>query len=452
MRIRTTIKASAIVLLILGNSLGVSAEAIADNAARLNADLTPMGAERAGNASGTIPAWTQKPLTSPEQYHVGDHHPDPFAGEGTLYTVDLANAGQHATVLTDAHRAMLQRYPDYRMRVFPTHRTAHYPERIYNAVQQNALHARLAKNGEGVTNAGGASPFPVPRDAKEVMWNHKLRYRGEAVETFAGAAVVDAQGRYDLTMLDVTLKFVYSDPDRELNSRDNTAFMLLGATTAPAKLAGNKLLVHEFIDALQEPRKSWLFLSGQRRVRRAPDIGYDAPVQMSDSLAVVDNTDMFSGAMDRFDWKLLGKEEKLIPYNSYQLHSDERQYDDILKPRHLNPDFVRYELHRVWVVEATVKKGTRHRYSKRIFYLDEDSWQIAVVEQYDGRGNLVSVAEGHPINYYEKPVFWYTLEVIYNLENQNYYASGLDNQEKMYDFSADPEQSYFSPSSLARMR
>lgn len=443
---------TTICILLLSTQFMARAHASANDAARLQQDLTPMGAERDGNAEGTIPAWQPHPLEIPKAYHQGDHHPDPFAAETPLYRVDHTNIDKFGAQLTEAHRAMLQRYPEFGLQVFPSHRTATYPERIYKAVAQNAVHAKLVQGGEGVINASGGSPFPIPNDAYEVMWNHKLRYRGEAVETFAGSAVVDAKGQFTMTKVDATLKFIFSDPDRELNTRDNTAFMLLGATTAPAKIAGNKLLVHEFIDSLQEPRKSWLFLSGQRRVRRAPDIGYDAPVLMSDSLAVVDNTDMFSGAMDRFDWKLLGKQEKLIPYNAYPLHSAEQQYDNILKPRHLNPDVLRYELHRVWVVEATVKKGLRHRYAKRVFYLDEDSWQVAVVEQYDGKGNLVSVAEGHPINYYEKPVFWYTLEVVYNLDNQHYYATGLDNQEKMYDFSIDPKLSYFTPANLARLR
>lgn len=429
-------------------SLGVTAADVT----RLGKDLTPMGAEWAGNSAGTIPAWQPSPIAIPEDYQSGMHHPDPFTAERPLYQVNKTNLADHKEQLTEGHRQMLQRYQGFHLQVFPSHRTAVYPDRIYHAVRQNAVHARLDQGGEGVINASGGSPFPIPRNAYEVMWNHKLRYRGEAVETFAGSAVVDAKGQYSLTKIDATLKFVYSDPDREANTRDNTAFLLLGATTAPAKLAGNKLLVHEFIDSLQEPRKSWLFLSGQRRVRRAPDIGYDAPNLMSDSIAVVDNTDMFSGAMDRFDWTLVGKQEKLIPYNAYRLHGAEQQYDHILTPLHLNPELLRYELHRVWVVEATVKQGTRHRYAKRVFYLDEDSWQVAVVEQYDAKGNLVSVAEGHPINYYEKPLFWYTLEVIYNLDNGTYYATGLDNQEKMYDFSVDPKLSYFTPSSLARMR
>ena len=439
-------------LTLLSGSANVLANVSAEEAKKLNGELTPMGAERNGSADGLIPAWTGETPKAPAGFKPGDHHPDPYAGEKPLFVIDASNAAKYADHLTAAHLAMLKLYPDFKMPVYPTHRSATYPQWIYQAVYQNALHAKLTDDGEGVVHASGGSPFPIPHNAYEVMWNHKLRYRGEAVETFANSAVVNARGQYNLIKTDTTIRFQYSDPKRDPDGDDDRAILLLGATVAPPKLAGNRLLVHEYIDSLQNPRKAWIFLSGQRRVRRAPDIGYDAPVLISDSIAVVDNTDMFSGAMDRFNWKLLGKREIYIPYNAYALHSDKNSYDDILKPRHLNTDLLRYELHRVWVVEADLKASRHHRYAKRVFYLDEDSWQIAVMEQYDSRGELVSVGEGFPINYYENPLFWYATEVIYNLNNQSYYASGLDNQEKMSDFSVKPKISMFSPSSLTRMR
>lgn len=394
-----------------------------------------------GDAHSTLP-----------DHKTGDHHVDPFAGDQPRLVINRSNMEQYADQLSAAHRVMLRQYPDFVLNVYPSRRTATYPQRIYDAVYENALHAELVDNGEGLIHASTSSPFPIPDNAYEVIWNHKLRYRGEAVHTYAGSAVVNNKGQFTLRKTDTLIKFMYSDPQRSRETEDELAIMLLGQTTAPPKLAGNKLLVHEFINSKKEPRKSWINLSGQRRTRRAPDIGYDAPILISDSIAVVDNTDLFSGAMDRFDWQLKGKKELFIPYNSYTLHSDSLQYENLLQARHPNPQLLRYELHRVWVVEATIKKGFRHRYAKRVFYIDEDSWQIALLEQYDGKGNLMSLAEGHPINYFEKPLFWYTLEVIYDLEKEMYYASGLDNQEKMYDFSVDPRASYFAPATLSRLR
>ena len=77
----------------------------------------------------------------------------------------------------------------------------------------------------------------------------------------------------------------------------------------------------------------------------------------------------------------------------------------------MNPDHLRYELHRVWVVDATLKKGERHIYKRRTFYIDEDSWQILLVDQYDNRDQLWRVSEGHAITYYDLPTVWTSAEV-----------------------------------------
>ena len=85
---------------------------------------------------------------------------------------------------------------------------------------------------------------------------------------------------------------------------------------------------------------------------------------------------MFNGAPDRYDWKLIGKKELYIPYNAYRLDSPQLKYSDIIKPGHINRDLTRYELHRVWEVEATLKTGERHIYAKRHFFIDEDTGRL----------------------------------------------------------------------------
>ena len=157
---------------------------------------------------------------------------------------------------------------------------------------------------------------------------------------------------------------------------------------------------------------------------------------------------MFSGATDRYDWKLVGKKEMYVPYNSYKLHSDSLRYKDILTPLHINPDHLRYELHRVWVVEATLKKGARHVYKRRTFYIDEDSWQILLMDQYDNRDQLWRVSEGHVINYYDVPTLWTTLEVHTDLQAGRYLAIGLNNEDAMHDFSVKLTPANFTPAAL----
>jgi len=208
--------------------------------------------------------------------------------------------------------------------------------------------------------------------------------------------------------------------------------------------------VHETMDQIKTPRQAWTYNTGQRRVRRAPNVAYDAPGTASDGLRTTDDFDMFNGAPNRYTWKLKGKQELLIPYNDYRLHSDKVQYKDILQPGHINPDLVRYEKHRVWVVEANLKADTRHTYKKRVFYIDEDSWQIAITDIYDNRDELYRVGVAHGLNYYEVPTQWSTLEVFHDLQSRRYIAMGLDNQAKMYDFSVELTDNEFTPSALRR--
>ncbi|MEX2045309.1 MAG: DUF1329 domain-containing protein, partial [Opitutus sp.] len=147
---------------------------------------------------------------------------------------------------------------------------------------------------------------------------------------------------------------------------------------------------------------------------------------------------------------IVGRKEMIVPYNSYRLHGKNLKYSDILQPRHINQDLTRYELHRVWVVDATIKQGTSHLYARRTFYIDEDSWQILIADQYDRRGEMWRVSEAHCINYYDAQTFWSTLEVHIDLQNGRYLAIGLDNEARMYDFDIKRSPADYTPDSLRR--
>ena len=447
--IKMIIRDSILVFLLFASTMQASLAAVSETqAARLGADLSPIGAKRAGNKDGSIPKWENETPKAIGNFSSGDHHPNPFPDDKPLFTINSTNASEYDTLLSEGHKILLKNNPKTFLQVYQTRRTATYPDKVYKNAKQNAVSATLVDSGEGVDGSIGAVPFPIPKDGYEVMWNHKLRYRGEAVKTYSASTVVNTNGAHSLMKVEATIKFKFASKKKKTNEAIN----LVGKTTSPPRMAGNKLLMHESINSFDEPRQTWIYMAGQRRTRRAPDISHDAPYPGTDGIVLVDNTDMFNGALDRFEWELIGKKELFIPYNSYDLHSAETEYDEILQPGSLNPMLSRYERHRVWVVEATLKSGFRHRFSKRVFYIDEDSWQVALVDQYDGRGNLFSFSEGHPINYYENPLFWYTLEAVYNLQDGRYYVSGLDNQERMYDFSVKPRDGLFKPASLARMR
>lgn len=438
----------------LASFLGCAAYAAVPEteASRLGKDLTPLGAEAAGNADGSIPAWNGGILTPPAGYKPGDHHPDPFANDQPLYTVTPANAAQYAEKLTAGSQALLKAYPDYKMIVYPTRRSASNPQRIYDATRANATSAQLAEGGNGIKGAIVGVPFPIPHSGLEVLWNFLTRYRGVAAARHIDQAAVERGGGYQLVKFEDEFLFNYTRPDITVKELEdgNVLIYFKQATTSPARLAGTILVVWETLDQVKEPRRAWQYNAGRRRVTRAPNVAYDNPGTNADGQRTSDQFDMFNGAPDRYEWKLIGKKEMLVPYNSYKLHSGSVKVANILKPLHINQDLARYELHRVWVVDATVKPGMSHLYSRRTLYLDEDSWQVLAADQYDGRGQMWRVSEAHCINYYDAQTFWSTLEVHTDLLNGRYLAVGLDNENPMYDFTIKRSPSDYTADALRR--
>ena len=436
------------VLLLAACACQVQAKVDATQAARLGQDLTPLGAERAGNATGSIPTWTGG-VQPPAGYTRGMHHPDPFAADPVLYKVDHSNVAQYAALLPEGQRALLERYPDYYLRVFPSRRSASAPQRIYDATRENAITAELIANGNGIKGAYAGIPFPMPQDGMEVIWNHVLHYKGDQTHMVNNQAVV-INGRASFIKRDRHVFYVYNREGMAEQALDNTLLYYKYRVTAPAKLSGTSLVVQDPMDQVLSIRKAWRYSPSDRRVRRLPSLAYDSLQPDTSGLATADVVDSFNGAPDRYEWTLVGKREMLMPYNSYAVHQQGIPYNEIVGPRTLNPQLLRYELHRVWIVEANLRKGFDHPYDKRRFYIDEDSWQILAVDLFDEDNELIGLQESHPISYYEVPMFASTLETLYHLKDGNYFVDGLDNNEQMYDFDVRLSPRDFSPAALRR--
>ncbi|ABV37088.1 protein of unknown function DUF1329 [Shewanella sediminis HAW-EB3] len=422
-------------------------------AAKLGTELTPLGGVKAGNADGSIPAWDGGITSAIAGYEKGMHHPDPFPQDKIEFTITNANKDKYKAHLTDGQRKLFELYPDtYKMNVYQTRRTASVPQFVYDATKANATRAELVSEGNGVKGASIGVPFPMPKNGLEVIWNHVLRFRGVDVETSRSQAAPTASGSYTLVETAEEIRFQYSRPEITLDklNASNTLFYFKQVVTQPARLAGTALLVKETMDQEALPRQAWTYNTGQRRVRKAPNVAFDTPGSVSDGLRTTDDFDMFNGSPVRYNWELIGKQEVYIPYNDYKLHSDKLKYDQIIHPGHVNPELVRWEKHRVWVVKAQLKEGMRHIYKTRTFYIDEDSWQVSLADIYDNRDELYRVAFAHAINYYEVPTHWTTLEVFHDLQSRRYIAMGLDNEGRMYNFDAKLSEANFTPAALRR--
>jgi hypothetical protein len=347
---------------------------------------------------------------------------------------------------------MLAAYPKtWKLHVYPTRRSASYPDWVYEAVIANATSAKLVLEGKGgVKDARVSSPFPIPQSGVEAIWNHNLRWRGVRVQQTRGMAAVTRRGNYRVVLSLQDLAFPYgAKTDSIFQDRyPNVMLAIKSKTISPALISGDGTLVVEPIDQTDDPRKVWLYSQSFRRVVRSPYFAYEFPGGNSDNLRTVDDVFLYNGPPDRYDWKLLGKREIYVPYNAYRLHTNDTSPEEIVGPRHIDTALARYELHRVWVVEATLRPDAQHVYSRRVFYLDEDSWRILLSESYDRDGELWRVAEAHTVNHYEVPVLLKTLTVYYDLKARRYLVDGLDNGRRPPRFDEAIHPKEFSPNAL----
>ena len=342
----------------------VSAAVSSSQAARLGNELTPFGSPKAGNDAGTIPAWDGGITEPPAGYEgSGDFHPNPYPDDQVLFTINASNAEQYSEHLTDGLKAMLDTYPTtFRIPVYQTRRSHSVPDWVAQNTRENATSAEIVGAGAGIDGAFGGYPFPIlhgndEQKAWQVIWNHLTRWRGISLTRRASEVAVQQNGDYTLVTSQQEAFFNFYNPEGGEDQLENVIFYYLSFTQSPPRLAGGAILVHETMNQIINPRNGWGYNAGQRRVRRAPNLGYDSPIAAADNLRTADDTDIFNGALDRYNWTYEGKREIYVPYNNYEIAQEGLPYSEILGMSHLNPDLMRWELHRVHVVTATLKDG-----------------------------------------------------------------------------------------------
>ena len=419
----------------------------AEEAARLhNGTLTPLGAEMAGNADGSIPPWDggiTKPLAG---NMLGDIPTQLFANEKPLFQVTAGNMAKYADLLSDGTKALLQKYPDsFRLDVYPSHRTAAAPSVVYDNIARNALRCSIKEGWDTIRGCIGGIPFPIPKQGVEVMWNHLLRVEAPSIEYRFRNIIGSADGAHTLaTRNEIAFQYppYYKDAKSEEWSGEYAMFRYL--TIEPPFKSGESLVARDSING-KYPRQAWQYLVGQRRVRRAPTVSYDTPDFVSSGANYFDEVQGFFGALDRYDWKLIGKKEMLIPYNDNGILGV--TVNQALDKHHLNPDHLRWERHRVWEVEATVAEDRRHAVPKRRYYIDEDAWLIALVDGYDKKGALWRTSQGIPYVVPAIPATLLRTAVVFNLEANTMSVVQMLNEEDFKVVPPKPE-SYFTGTAM----
>ncbi|MCG7201484.1 DUF1329 domain-containing protein [Marinobacter pelagius] len=432
-------------------SNGALAAVSAQEAGRLKGELTPFGAERAGNADGSIPEWTGGYTKDIPGDEPGGRRGDPFADEQPLFSVSVDNMEEHADMLTEGTKLLMERYPDtFRIDVYPTHRTAAAPQWVYDNTYANATRGTMVNNVP--ENVYGGVPFPLAKTGAEVMWNHMLRWRGG--EDFShggnwyqllpdGRRVLISDG-----VTDEQVPYYFEDSNlEEFQEEDGLFWKLIYRNYGPPIRAGQAVLAHEYLD--QSKLQTWVYLTGQRRVRRLPNACCDTPTPAAAGELFFDELYTWVGTLDRFDWELVGKKEMYIPYNAnnfLQPTSDA----EVLNDHHWDPDHMRWEKHRVWVVDATRRDGERHQVARSRYYCDEDTWLCVLGDRWGDDGQLWKTVWSQTFVAPDRPA---TLIGAYgafdHLDGSAFIANLYNEEEEQFEFLERRSPVEFSPSSMA---
>ncbi|MBT9519984.1 MAG: DUF1329 domain-containing protein [Dechloromonas sp.] len=390
--------------MVLLAQVGISIAGTAQDAERLGKDLTPLGGEKAANKDGSIPAWTgrEAPLSGWSQ---GKKRVDfwKHKDEKPLFSIDASNVSKYADRLSPGQVEVIKQIKGYRMDVYPSHRSCDAPSFVVENTKKNVTAAAVGEEGWHLKEAVVPGiPFPIPQNGIEAMLNGKYHYRGEGYDVKAMyTAVSPRRGGSD--WIKARDDLVWYMPwakkgSRLLSSLPPIESFVSFGYSEPTALAGQALNIT--VKANEPGTETFYYFPGQRRVRRMPTYAYDAPQIGFENQYTMDEITIQFGTLDRFDWKLVGKKEVYVPYNSFGAYNFDGKFEDYAQNDFINPASRRYELHRVWVVEGTVKSGMRHSAPKRTYYLDEDSWAFMGGEDYDGQGKIARVREAYviPIN------------------------------------------------------
>ena len=425
---------------------------------QLGTTLTPLGAIKAGNADGTIPSWDGGICSPPAGYKPlmgnkgGSPYVDPFANERPLFSINAANLDQYKEKLDKGTLELFKRYPEsYRLDVYPSHRTACYPQWVYDNTIKRVKNPQMVGDAPGIINAQAQFPFPIPKTGYEAMWNMLVKYDVPYSEGTQSSYLIDSSGGQALLAVQkIEMRKRFWDNSLDKFPENQPYWEIISTVLDPAGVSGQKTLLHMFTNTHERDSMVWSYIPGQRRVRLAPEFKYDTVSTTSGGVLLFDEINGgFAGKMDKYNFKLLGRKEMYMPYNTYKAWAADPEV--INTPKHLNPDYLRWELHRVWEVEATLKPGERHVQSIKRFFLDEDSWSILIYQSDDQSGKVHHVMYQPTIQDYDKPTFRSGQYVMYDMTKGIYTNGsimGAPGMTGIYVVKA-PSDSYFSPGAIS---
>jgi hypothetical protein len=433
-------------ILLTGSML--SSLAFAHTVDDLGGALTPWGAIAAGNADGTIPAYEGgvKPPANYDPANPG-FRPDPFAADKPVLVINAQNYQEHQDKLSESLVEMFKKYPEtFVVNVYPTRRSVSYTDSFLENSKLNATRCKTINGPLGLdtsTGCGQGIAFPVPKNGLEVMWNHDTAYRGLIVLQ-KGYVGKYAKPSGELVH-SYTANALRYQPFYEPNPTMYYGYRY--EYTAPSRLSGQNTMVLDMVDTGE--RRANNYSPATRRVRLSPDSAADTPVSQVGGAMTFDDDILFAGKKDRYEWNLIGRKEMYIPFNNYRYQytdkADTECYADAkFTPGHPKSECVRWELQRVWHVQAVLKDGQRHVYHKRDMFISEDTYVDGYAQMYDSSGKIYRLNLQMNAPFYESKAAGTAWNTVIDLVSGVYTALGMAPDEGMKVIDSMPTTTWSS--------
>lgn len=455
MKRHISIMAAALYLLFAGT---VSANNAEPGAAALGGSkYTCWGSLRAGTESG-VAKYTGKYYKNwPGLKQESGYVPGPYADEKPILKITAQNYKKYKDRLSTGMEAMFEQYPDvFYMNIYPSHRDfSYHHDYLCKAATYNAKHAKLVDGGLGVHAALGAPVFPFAETGLQAIWNVIFTPRAWSTEVTYSTVDVHSDGStthaksHFKTFSPLGMKNADGGELVKTTDSDIAAYFFR-EPLLPTSAQGKVAVGFQPMNFNEGSTQVWQYQPGLRRVRKAPKIGFDYPVPPS-GLRTVDDDSGFSGSPERYNWKLVGRKAMYVPYNNFKINDPSLSTQQLTKPHTLNPKYIRYELHRVWIIEGTLKDGYRHIYEKRRLYVDEDGWRVLTADMWDNHGDLYRVSMILWFYSQQSGTYQRGVSIYHSLPSGAYEATYMVNDtDQWWQFNQPMKQRSFSPRAAAR--
>ena len=137
-----------------------------------------------------------------------------------------------------------------------------------------------------------------------------------------------------------------------------------------------------------------------------------------------------------------------VPYNNNRFYT--LPVKEVAGPQHVNPAALRYELHRVWIVEGTLAPGKHHVAPKRRLYVDEDTWFAVYSDSWDDKNRLWKFGHGTMYLAPEIPAVILGSQFVYDLLLGGYvYGFAFNGEPEHYKVTPPHPATTYTPAGFA---